>query len=83
MQRRRWLYGLAFAFGLLLLLGTRQPAAARKAPVELENEALRISRDLYCPVCPGVSPDVCETQACPQWRALIREKLAAGFPNRP
>jgi cytochrome c-type biogenesis protein CcmH len=27
---------------------------------------------------PGVPLDVCETQACVQWRDLIRQKLAAG-----
>jgi cytochrome c-type biogenesis protein CcmH len=29
-------------------------------------------------VCENVPLDVCETQACVQWRDLIRQKLAAG-----
>lgn len=54
-------------------------AVSAQAPVpDIENEVLRISKSLYCPVCTGVPLDVCETQACVQWRALIREKLAAG-----
>jgi cytochrome c-type biogenesis protein CcmH len=44
----------------------------------LDAEAMRIARNLYCPVCPSTPLDVCDTQACVQWRALIREKLAAG-----
>jgi len=30
-------------------------------------------------VCENVPLDVCPTQACAQWRATIREKLAAGW----
>jgi len=38
-----------------------------------------IARQLYCPVCENIPLDVCPTQACTQWRALIREKLAQGW----
>jgi cytochrome c-type biogenesis protein CcmH len=44
----------------------------------LDDEVNRIAKELYCPVCPGTPLDVCNTQACVQWRALIKEKLLKG-----
>ncbi|MBE9524317.1 MAG: cytochrome c-type biogenesis protein CcmH [Chloroflexi bacterium] len=38
-----------------------------------------IARQLFCPVCENTPLDVCPTQACAQWRAMIREKLVAGW----
>ncbi|MEN8172104.1 MAG: cytochrome c-type biogenesis protein [Chloroflexota bacterium] len=43
------------------------------------DEVNAIARQLFCPVCENTPLDVCATQACAQWRALIREKLAAGW----
>lgn len=45
---------------------------------DMDAQALQVSKGLYCPVCPGTPLDVCETQACQQWRALIKDKLNAG-----
>jgi cytochrome c-type biogenesis protein CcmH len=44
-----------------------------------DDEVNAIARQLYCPVCENVPLDVCPTQACVQWRATIREKLASGW----
>jgi len=44
----------------------------------LDDETNRIAKTLYCPVCPNTPLDVCSTQACVQWRALIKEKLQQG-----
>ena len=44
-----------------------------------EDEVNAIARQLYCPVCENVPLDVCGTQACAQWRELIREKLVEGW----
>lgn len=64
---------LAAALGFSLLNAPKvQPSA------NLDSEMLRVAKGLYCPVCPSTPLDVCETQACVQWRALIREKLANG-----
>ena len=38
-----------------------------------------IAKQLYCPVCENIPLDVCGTQACAQWRDLIREKLSQGW----
>jgi cytochrome c-type biogenesis protein CcmH/NrfF len=34
------------------------------------------------PVCENIPLDVCPTQACAQWRELIREKLAVGWSEK-
>ena len=44
-----------------------------------DDEVNAIAKQLYCPVCENVPLDVCGTQACAQWRDLIREKLADGW----
>lgn len=44
-----------------------------------DDEVNAIASQLYCPVCENVPLDVCGTQACEQWRALIREKLIEGW----
>ena len=38
-----------------------------------------IAKQLYCPVCENIPLDVCPTQACAQWRALIGEKISQGW----
>lgn len=47
--------------------------------VPTDDEVNAIARQLYCPVCPNTPLDVCETQACKDWRAQIRDQLAAGW----
>lgn len=47
--------------------------------VPTDDEVNAIARKLYCPVCPNTPLDVCETQACADWRAQIREQLADGW----
>lgn len=43
-----------------------------------DDEVNRIARQLYCPVCENTPLDVCPTEACRQWRELIRQMLAEG-----
>ncbi len=43
-----------------------------------DDEVNRIAKQLYCPVCESTPLDVCPTEACRQWRDLIREMLARG-----
>ncbi len=43
-----------------------------------DNEVNEVARGLYCPVCESTPLDVCPTQACADWRELIRTKLAQG-----
>lgn len=44
-----------------------------------DNEVNAIAKQMYCPVCENTPLDVCPTQACAEWRELIREKLAEGW----
>ena len=44
-----------------------------------DDDVNEIAKQLYCPVCENIPLDVCGTQACAQWRELIREKLAQGW----
>lgn len=74
---------LTLFFGLLAVLliaalGTSATVSAQAPDPNVDDQVLQISKGLYCPVCTGVPLDVCDTQACVQWRALIREKLLAG-----
>lgn len=59
----------------LLLLAT--PALAQDVPIS-DDDVNEVARDLYCPVCENTPLDVCPTQACADWRELIREQLAEG-----
>ena len=47
-----------------------------------DDQVNAIARQLYCPVCENIPLDVCGTQACAQWRELIREKLGQGWNER-
>ena len=60
--------------GLLLLV---TPASAQDTPVT-DDEVNEVAKDLFCPVCESTPLDVCPTQACADWRELIREQLAEG-----
>lgn len=44
-----------------------------------DDQVNAIAREMYCPVCENTPLDVCPTQACAEWRELIREKLAEGW----
>lgn len=62
----------------LLALSLAAPALAQgEGPTDDQINA--IAKQLYCPVCENIPLDVCGTQACEQWRDLIRQKLVAGW----
>jgi len=60
---------------------TFAPASAQE-PTPSDDDVNAIARQLYCPVCENVPLDVCPTQACAQWRATIRDKLALGWSEQ-
>lgn len=47
-------------------------------PTPSDDQVNAVARQLYCPVCENTPLDVCPTEACRQWRALIRQMLAEG-----
>lgn len=66
---------------LIMLLGVTSVGLAQDGtPQEpTDDQVNAIARQLYCPVCENIPLDVCGTQACAQWRELIREKLSEGW----
>lgn len=74
----RWIALLVTLFiaGLVVL------SVQAQSPTPSDDEVNAVARQLYCPVCENISLDVCPTQACAQWRALIREKLAIGWSDK-
>jgi cytochrome c-type biogenesis protein CcmH len=68
---------LTLLFAFLLTLTLYQPAYAQE-DIPTDDEVNEIAGQLYCPVCENTPLDVCATQACHQWRELIRLQLAEG-----
>jgi cytochrome c-type biogenesis protein CcmH len=54
-------------------------SAEAQSPTPTDDEVNRIARQLYCPVCENTPLDVCPTEACRQWRDLIRQQLSEGW----
>jgi cytochrome c-type biogenesis protein CcmH len=53
-------------------------AASAQGPTPTADDVNRVAKQLYCPVCESTPLDVCPTEACRQWRDLIRQMLAEG-----
>lgn len=70
-------YLLVFAF-ILLLGNLFSSTALAQGSVPTDDEVNAIARKLYCPVCESTPLDVCPTQACKEWRELIRTMLSEG-----
>ena len=47
-----------------------------------DDDVNQIAKELYCPVCENVPLDECTTEACQQWRDLIRQQLADGWTEQ-
>lgn len=60
-----------------------QTALAQSDPPQppTDDEVNAIAKQMYCPVCENIPLDVCPTQACTEWRELIRDKLALGWSD--
>lgn len=43
-----------------------------------DDDVNKIAKQLYCPVCESTPLDVCPTEACRQWREVIRTMLIEG-----
>lgn len=44
-----------------------------------DDDVNEVAKQLYCPVCENIPLDACGTQACEQWRGIIRDRLAEGW----
>jgi cytochrome c-type biogenesis protein CcmH len=78
MKPRTWIYVLLLLpITLLFVSGAAAQDATPRIPTDDEVNA--IAKQMYCPVCENTPLDVCPTQACAEWRELIRDKLAEGW----
>jgi len=75
----RYLPAAGFVLCGLLLILTGKALAAPPYPAPNDDAVNSVARELYCPVCENIPLDVCSTQACAQWRDLIRQKLSEGW----
>ncbi|MFN7037327.1 MAG: cytochrome c-type biogenesis protein CcmH [Bellilinea sp.] len=72
---------LALLVGVGVLLAFAVYPAYAQQPTPSDDEVNRIAKQMYCPVCENVPLDVCPTQACAQWRELIRLKISEGLTD--
>jgi len=68
-----------YTFAFLLLFGLSTGVAFAQEPTPSDDEVNAVAHQLYCPVCESTPLDVCPTEACRQWRDLIRQQLADGM----
>lgn len=81
LKRIRYIYFSAAGLALVLMLVLSSPVFAQQ-PTPSDDLVNQIAKQLYCPVCENIPLDVCPTQACAQWRELIRAKLADGWTEQ-
>ena len=74
---QRFLHTAIIALLFLSLFIMAQPLLAQDSVVT-DDEVNEVAKDVYCPVCESTPLDVCATQACADWRELIRTKLGEG-----
>lgn len=79
MKSRRPLFILVLAV-FAALVSTAAVLAQTPVPRQVTDDQVNaVAKELYCPVCENIPLDVCPTQACIQWRDLIRQKLSIGW----
>jgi cytochrome c-type biogenesis protein CcmH len=83
---KKYLFAINSFFALLLvllaLIGLTGVVMAQDPQPVTDDDVNVVAKELYCPVCENVPLDVCGTQACAQWRQVVREKLEAGYTDR-
>lgn len=74
MKKVIWIVFVALAL-VLSITG----AVRAQQPTPSDDQVNQIAHQLYCPVCENTPLDVCPTEACRQWRDLIRQQLSQGW----
>jgi len=69
---------LPVLLGIFLLVALLAGVVYAQGPVS-DDQVNAIAKKLYCPVCENTPLDVCPTQACKDWRELIRQQLNEGW----
>jgi cytochrome c-type biogenesis protein CcmH len=73
---KKQIFGVTLALVLAALISG---IAMAQEPTPSDDEVNAIAKELYCPVCENTPLDVCPTEACRQWRELIRQQLSDGW----
>jgi cytochrome c-type biogenesis protein CcmH len=79
MKSKAWLIILISLLAALLVFGSAAAQGTNPPGTVTDDQVNAVARQLYCPVCENIPLDVCPTQACTQWRDLIRQKLSQGW----
>jgi len=70
---------VTFSSLLLVLFLVPTVRVSAQTPTPPSDDAVNaIAHELFCPICENTPLDVCPTEACRQWRELIRQMLAEG-----
>jgi len=81
-MKRKLLLLLIVVAAASLFVAVVKVYAQQPNPTPSDDAVLAVAKKLYCPVCPNTPLDVCETKACQDWRAQIRDELAAGWSEQ-
>ncbi len=73
---KKYVLGIALA---LIVAGLFAGVVLAQDTTPTDDEVNAIAKQLYCPVCENTPLDVCPTEACRQWRDLIRQQLTDGW----
>ncbi len=77
-----WRVFLFFIVLVIFAAGSFRSVQAQDAlPTPSDDDINRVAKQMFCPVCENTPLDVCPTQACSEWRRLIRQKLAEGWTD--
>ena len=82
MKKKIWLSSLAALALAALMIGLAAAQDSTPPPEITDDQVNAIARQMYCPVCENTPLDVCPTQACAEWRELIRDELAQGWSEQ-
>jgi cytochrome c-type biogenesis protein CcmH len=74
----RWIMAMLTMILALLIFSAASAQEATPRPPITDDQVNAIAKEMYCPVCENTPLDVCPTQACIEWRELIRDLLAEG-----
>ncbi len=75
---KKLLRNMQYAVLLLLVVFSTATTVFAQDGEPTDDEVNKIAKQLYCPVCESTPLDVCPTEACRQWRELIRTQLTEG-----
>lgn len=83
MLRKHRIFILLSLTMLALVAVLSQPVQAQEpVPTPSDDDVNRVAKQMYCPVCENIPLDVCPTQACSEWRELIRLRLSEGWSDQ-